>query len=192
MKRLIALLLTLVLVMSLFAACDSGKKKDKDDDDDETTEASDVVSTDDVVKPIVDPTDDNTGNAVPKPYPGADSSNEGLDGTWVANIALSELTGDTSMPDGEVEFKLVINGDNAEMSADEDALKAALSAMIEATCEASGMTADDFFAAMDMTEDEFMGQYIQEFSQSGSVSDFTITEIDDDTINVDGIEFTRG
>lgn len=192
MKKLIALLLTLVLVMSLFAACDSGKKKDKDDDDDETTEATDVVSTDDVVKPIVDPTDDNSGNAVPKPYPGADSSNEGLDGTWVANIALSELTGDTSMPDGEVEFKLVINGDNAEMSADEDALKAALSAMIEATCEASGMTVEDFYAAMDMTEDEFMDQYIQEFSQSGSVSDFTITEIDDDTINVDGIEFTRG
>ena len=117
MKRLIALLLTLVLVMSLFAACDSGKKKDKDDDDDETTEATDVVSTDDVVKPIVDPTDDNTGNAVPKPYPGADASKDGIEGTWELKMDASELLGEEAAG-FEVTMTLEIDGATCSLTSE--------------------------------------------------------------------------
>lgn len=104
--------------------------------------------------------------------------------------------GDETVPsDITVEFKCEIDGDDVTMSVDEKAMKNALKDMVEAMCDANGMSEDDFYAAINMTEDEFIESAMSEFggngTMTGTVEDFEITQVDDDTIDVDGMEFKR-
>ena len=101
MKRLLALLLAIVMVVAL-CSCEGKKRRrrDRDDDDDTTNATQEVISTDDVVKPIEDE-EDNIGNAVTKPLPDDDGDDETpagqlpLEESKKDEYAVGSISGDT-------------------------------------------------------------------------------------------------
>lgn len=104
MKRLLALLLTLVLVMSLFVACDSKKKDRKDDDD--TTEATNVAT--DVVPTTPTPSEPTQPTQPSQPDVQTPATNS-IDGTWTCTIDGSELLGEEAAGIS-IDMSFVVNG----------------------------------------------------------------------------------
>ncbi len=159
MKRLLALLLTLVLVMSLFAACDSGRDKDDDDDDEGTSEDD---------KPITD-----------------DNSNEDFDieGDWTTVINFADLLG----LDVEANIRCTITfaDGNYTMAMNEDDLSGLADAIIGMVNDMAAAENSTFEEYTGMTEEDYRTNWADSMVETSTSGEYNF---DGETLIIDDVD----
>lgn len=174
MKKLLALLLSLILVMSMFAACDSGRDKDDDDEDDEeTTEAT----KENVNNGDVEPTEKETGSN------NAPVGQFDIEGDWTTAIDFASMIG----MDIEADIRCTVSFMDGRytMTMNEDDLNDLADVIIDMIKDMAAEEGSSFEEYTGMTEDDYSANWSESMSETSTDGEYTF---DGETLTMDGAE----